>query len=140
MQLRRNLNHGRGKIRRFFLLRFHQGYVDSQLEDRNGKCKQCGNCCEIMFKCPFFIRDGSTALCSIYEDRPGQCAAFPIDKKCLSDVDFDCAYSFGEKPLSTIKPPTDDAPVTELDEVVERFISTRPIPILLLARLIAWLH
>ena len=140
MQLRRKLKHGRGKVRRFVLLRFHQDYVDSQLKNRNGKCRQCGKCCEIMFKCPFFVRDGSITLCSIYEDRPGQCAAFPIDKKCLSDVGSECAYTFGGDPFIAIEPPADDASVKERDEVVERFISTRPIPILLLARLIAWLH
>ncbi|MGA1196816.1 MAG: YkgJ family cysteine cluster protein [Candidatus Latescibacterota bacterium] len=84
-----------GKIRRFFLLRFQENYVEKQMESRQGECNQCGNCCEILFRCPFLVKveDGSS-LCSIYENRPKQCAAFPIDEKCLSEVDFDCTYTF----------------------------------------------
>jgi len=84
-----------GKIRRFLLLRFKKDYVDTQLEQRQGECNQCGKCCEILFRCPFLVKveDGSS-LCSIYDNRPKQCAAFPIDQKCLSEVDFDCTYSF----------------------------------------------
>ena len=86
-----------GKIRRFFLLRFKEKYVEKQMEERQGECNQCGNCCEILFRCPFLVKveDGSS-LCSIYENRPKQCAAFPIDDKCLSEVDFDCTYTFGQ--------------------------------------------
>jgi len=36
----------------------------------------------------------SSIICSIYENRPGQCAAFPINEDCLADVNFDCTYSF----------------------------------------------
>jgi len=85
-----------GKVRRFLLLRFRKNYVEQQIENRQGDCNQCGNCCEILFKCPFLIKNetGDT-LCSIYENRPKQCAAFPINEKCLSEVDFDCTYTFG---------------------------------------------
>ena len=85
-----------GKIRRFFILRFKKTYFEDQMEQRQGECNQCGNCCEILFRCPFLVKveDGSS-LCSIYENRPKQCAAFPIDDKCLSEVDFDCTYTFG---------------------------------------------
>ena len=86
-----------GKIRRFLVLRFQKTYVEAQIEERQGECNQCGNCCEILYRCPFLVKieDGSS-LCSIYEDRPKQCAAFPIDDKCLSEVDFDCTYTFGK--------------------------------------------
>ena len=50
---------------------------------------------KLLFKCPFLIKnDTGDTLCSIYENRPKQCAAFPIDKRCLSEVDFDCTYTF----------------------------------------------
>ena len=101
-----------GKIRRFLLIRLKKNYVDEQLTKRQGECNHCGNCCEILFKCPFLIRlDDETSQCSIYDDRPNQCDAFPIDEKCLSDVDFDCTYTFGdaEEPLVEIEP----SPATE---------------------------
>jgi hypothetical protein len=94
-----------GKIRRFFYTWLRKEYVEQQLEERNGECNHCGNCCEILFKCPFLIRvDDGTSQCSIYDDKPGQCAAFPIDEKCLSDVDFDCTYTFGESEVVEIEP------------------------------------
>lgn len=87
-----------GKARRFLLLRFRKSYVTEQIEQRQGECNQCGNCCEILFQCPFLIKlEGDQSFCSIYEDRPGQCGAFPIDEKCLADVGFDCTYSFARE-------------------------------------------
>jgi uncharacterized protein len=87
-----------GKIRRFFLIKFKKQYLEQQMEQRQGECNQCGSCCELLFKCPFLVKveDGST-LCSIYENRPKQCDVFPIDDKCLSEVDFDCTYTFGKQ-------------------------------------------
>ena len=88
-----------GKVRRYFLLRFRKAYVAQQEKNRQGECNQCGNCCELLFKCPFLIKnDTGDTLCSIYENRPKQCAAFPIDTRCLSEVDFDCTYTFGTEP------------------------------------------
>ena len=94
-RFRKQFKQATGKVRRFLLLRFQKNYVDRQLVLRQGECNQCGNCCEILFRCPFLVKweDGSS-MCSIYEDRPGQCAAFPINKKCLAEVDFDCTYFF----------------------------------------------
>ena len=87
-----------GKVRRFFYVHFRKNYVDGQLAFRQGTCNHCGNCCEILFKCPFLIKlEGDQSFCSIYEDRPGQCGAFPIDEKCLADVGFDCTYSFARE-------------------------------------------
>ena len=86
---------GIGKMRRFWLVWFRKAYVAQQVERRQGECNQCGNCCELLFKCPFLIKSESgDTLCSIYENRPQQCAAFPIDNRCLSEVDFDCTYTF----------------------------------------------
>ena len=69
-----------GKIRRFFLIKLKKPYFEQQMEERQGECNQCGNCCELLFKCPFLVKvEGGSSLCSIYENRPKQCAAFPID-------------------------------------------------------------
>ena len=86
----------RGKVRRFLLVKFRKDYVAGQINARQGECKQCGNCCEILFRCPLLIRgEDGTTWCSIYDNRPGQCAAFPVDRQCLAEVEFDCSYSFG---------------------------------------------
>lgn len=127
----------RGKIRRYVLVHFKRGYIEAQQERRYGECNQCGNCCEILFKCPFLIRDSDgLALCSIYEDRPGQCAAFPIDEKCLADVDFDCTYSFAQGVISieaAAKPLFDSQ---EPAEIAERHTTTRHLFTILLHRLV----
>jgi len=86
-----------GKIRRFAFVHFRKSYVARQESLRVGECNQCGNCCDILLKCPFLIKQPEGSICSIYEDRPGQCGAFPIDESCLADVDFDCTYSFAEE-------------------------------------------
>ncbi|MDA0745577.1 MAG: hypothetical protein O2954_03605 [bacterium] len=96
-----------GKIRRFLFVRFRKEYISEQQELRVGECNQCGNCCEILFKCPFLVRqDDDLTFCSIYENRPGQCGAFPIDEKCLSEVDFDCTYSFAPETAQEAQPGT----------------------------------
>jgi len=85
-----------GKFRRFYYYHFRDEFLNQQLALRQGECNQCGSCCEIMFKCPFLLKDvDGISICSIYENRPGQCAAFPINDACLSEVNFDCTYSFG---------------------------------------------
>jgi len=89
-----------GKMRRFALVRFRKEYVQQQESLRKGECNQCGNCCEILLKCPFLIKqDDGFSVCSIYENRPGQCGAFPIDERCLEDVRFECTYSFSKETL-----------------------------------------
>ena len=96
---KRKFKQAAGKIRRFLLVYFQREYVSEQMENRQGECNQCGKCCELLFKCPFLIKnDTGDTLCSIYENRPKQCDAFPINKKCLSEVDFDCTYTFDAKP------------------------------------------
>ena len=97
--LKKTFRQAFGKIRRFAFTHFRKKYVHHQTAVRQGACNQCGNCCEILFRCPFLLKtaDGMTE-CSIYHSRPGQCAAFPIDSRCLSEVDFDCSYTF---PAST---------------------------------------
>lgn len=95
-----------GKIRRFVLVHFRKKYVQRQTTLRQGTCNQCGNCCEILFRCPFLVKiDKNMSACSIYDSRPGQCAAFPINARCLSEVDFDCSYTFPAQTGLQIEPP-----------------------------------
>lgn len=94
LKFRQKIKQATGKVRRFALVHFQKNYVDRQMALRQGECNRCGNCCEILFRCPFLIKEDGASVCSIYEDRPGQCAAFPINEKCLADVDFDCSFTF----------------------------------------------
>ena len=95
--LRRISGHAVGKARRFLFLRFRKAYVERQVGLRQGDCDQCGNCCEILFRCPFLVKvEGGKSWCAIYQNRPNQCAVFPLDRKCLRDVGFHCSHTFGE--------------------------------------------
>ena len=104
MNARKKLRQATGNVRRFLLVRFREGYVGRQVLQRQGECNQCGNCCEILFRCPFLIKvEGGPSICSIYEDRPGQCEAFPINEKCLAEVDFDCSYTFPDLSVEEVR-------------------------------------
>jgi hypothetical protein len=96
------LTQARGKLRRFYIVAFRKPYLARQTVLRQGECNQCGNCCEILFKCPFLVKTEEASWCSIYDNRPGQCAAFPIDQRCLAEVDFDCTYSFEPAPADQV--------------------------------------
>jgi len=93
-----------GKLRRFVSIRFRRDEVVESLALRRGDCNRCGACCEILFKCPFLKkhRDGTTT-CGIYEDRPGQCRLFPIDRRDLQEVRGTCSFYFIEKPVKLEK-------------------------------------
>ena len=41
-----------GKLRRFYLVHFRKKYVQKQLALRDGKCRQCGQCCVLFFSVP----------------------------------------------------------------------------------------
>lgn len=103
-----------GKVRRFGLTRFREHYVAGQLARRVGECNNCGNCCEMLFKCPFLARmEDGTSCCTIYENRPKQCGAFPIDERDLAEVDFECSYSFARLPQES----TEGLVLLEIDPV-----------------------
>ena len=49
---------------------------------QRGECNRCGLCCQIQFKCPFFVDDGpNNTRCSIYTTpyAPQACLKFPLD-------------------------------------------------------------
>ena len=84
-----------GKIRRAYLCLLRPKEVEKALELREGSCNNCGKCCQISFPCPFLKVYGSHAICKIYHlGRTAPCAAFPINRSDLADVDFECSYTF----------------------------------------------
>ncbi len=82
------------KIRRFILCTTKKEYIQTQEKQRFGECVQCGKCCKLPFRCPFLIGDDNNLRCAIYNGRPGQCRAFPIDERDLADVNYQCGYFF----------------------------------------------
>ena len=87
-----------GKLRRYWLCKFHRDYVKRQIALRTGECRQCGTCCDLGFRCPFLKSDDK---CRVYYSRlrPKSCIAFPIDERDIQDVKLaagcECGYSFG---------------------------------------------
>ncbi|HEY4716475.1 MAG TPA: hypothetical protein VII00_05165 [bacterium] len=92
------------KVRRFIRCHFNAEYLGFYLKKRRGGCLQCGECCSLVYKCPFLIRKGIQKKCLIYHTgRPRQCRLFPIDRFDLSDVNFKCGYFFDYNPASDWK-------------------------------------
>jgi hypothetical protein len=85
------------KVRRMILCTTAQDYVKEQERLRSGECYQCGKCCKLLFRCPFLGGSEDNPRCTIYNDRPKPCMAFPIDERDLADVNFQCGYFFQEK-------------------------------------------
>ena len=87
--------HARGKLRRIWLAHFRKGYVKRQLSIRQGACRQCGTCCNLLFPCPLLTKE---ALCRIYDTcRDKVCKVFPIDQRDIHEVELyggHCGYSF----------------------------------------------
>ncbi|MBB6218440.1 Fe-S-cluster containining protein [Anaerosolibacter carboniphilus] len=92
------LKHYRGKLRRFYLSHFGKDYVENQLEKREGKCKMCGGCCQLGYRCPFLTGENT---CGVYVEhhwvRPAQCALFPIDQRDMKEMGNPaCGYYFAQ--------------------------------------------
>lgn len=83
-----------GKIRRLYLVNFRKKYVQRQLEKREGACRQCGTCCNLLVTCPMLLKKG----CLVYGIcRPQTCKVFPIDQRDLKEVQFcnsTCGFHF----------------------------------------------
>ena len=85
-----------GKIRRQRLLEREPEYVARMLSLRMGECNRCGGgaCCKMVLVCPWY---SDIAGCTIHENRPNVCRAFPIDQDDLDDVraaGASCSYWF----------------------------------------------
>jgi bacterioferritin-associated ferredoxin len=83
----------KGQVRRLFLNYFRKAYVEKQLQQRKGHCKQCGKCCELAYRC--FLLTESRKCLVYHKGRPRQCTTFPLDERDLNDIQGECGYSFG---------------------------------------------
>ncbi len=91
----RFLLHTTGKLRRFFQVHFRKGYVHRQLLAREGDCRRCGTCCNLLFTCPMLTTRGG---CVVYGScRPQACKAFPIGQSDIREVRYcgsQCGFRF----------------------------------------------
>lgn len=63
---------------------------------RRGDCNRCGECCRILFTCPFLVQDANGAFaCGVYDHRPPACRLFPMVPADLREVDR-CSFTFPE--------------------------------------------
>jgi len=96
--------HSSGKVRRFLLVHFRQDYVEKQLSIRQGECRQCGTCCNLLFTCPSLTKDGGCVVYGIC--RPQACKVFPIDQRDIDEAAIcggQCGYHFTKKMLQNKK-------------------------------------
>jgi hypothetical protein len=91
----------RGKVRRFLQSQFRKQEVHARVAERHGECDRCGECCRILFRCPFLRADGDGGyLCGIYQLRFEQCRHYPIQACDLREVGK-CSYTF---PAESVAP------------------------------------
>ncbi len=87
-----------GKIRRLLLVHYRKDYVRQQLAERQGACRQCGTCCNLLFTCPMLTNEGR---CLAYGTcRPQACKVFPIDQRDVDEARLaggQCGYSFSRQ-------------------------------------------
>jgi hypothetical protein len=84
----------RGKIRRFVQAKFQRERAEALVAMRQGECNRCGECCRILFRCPFLGKDAQGEnTCRIYEKRFGACRLYPIQPADLREVKS-CSYTF----------------------------------------------
>ncbi len=94
--LERMTRQARGKMRRFVQARLAPEDVAARAALRQGECDRCGECCKILFRCPFLAKDAQGEhACRIYRWRFLSCRHFPVDPRDLSEV-CKCSYSFGQ--------------------------------------------
>jgi hypothetical protein len=91
----RFLYHARGKARRFWLVHFQKAYVLEQRAAREGACRQCGTCCNLLFTCPRLTKRSN---CMAYGTcRPEVCKRFPIDHRDIQEIEIcggKCGFHF----------------------------------------------
>jgi len=92
------------KLRRFWLVHFEKGYVRHQLFVRQGACRQCGACCNLLFTCPMLTKQGR---CFVYGScRPQTCMVFPIDHRDIEEVNLyggHCGYRFDREDINDVR-------------------------------------
>ena len=91
----RFLFHTGRKINRFWLVHFKKTYVHQQILAREGSCRKCGTCCNLLFTCPLLSKKGD---CMVYTAcRPQACSAFPLNQKDIDEIKLSgrgCGYRF----------------------------------------------
>lgn len=88
-----------GKALRFYYGHFRKAHVERSLALRQGECKRCGACCNLLVECAFAKDCDGNAGCRIYAKRPVNCRIFPMDARDLTDRDLmlpsrSCGFSF----------------------------------------------
>lgn len=93
-QLERIARQAQGKTRRLVLTNVRQHEAKSRVARRQGECKRCGECCRILFRCPFLTTDDKGQhRCRIYDRRFNSCRFFPVQAEDLLEV-TNCGFSF----------------------------------------------
>jgi phosphatidylserine decarboxylase len=69
--------------------------VAETLALREGACRGCAECCDLLFRCPYL---GADRRCGIYERRFKPCSAFPVDQWDLKNIA--CGFSYPGGPGS----------------------------------------
>lgn len=88
----------RGKVRRFIQVNIIREDTQALLARRKGECNRCGECCKLVFRCPFLGTDADGQYtCRIYEKRFAQCRMFPLHVEDLREV-TQCSFSFDAQP------------------------------------------
>ena len=110
-----------GKVRRLLLTNIFRRRAAGDLARRRGACTNCGACCQLLLRCPAFKPTPTGGWCTIYNDRPGVCAVFPINEKDLRDRDIimpgrSCGFYFVKNENGLYRPKNgtpDMAPIKE---------------------------
>jgi hypothetical protein len=104
----------RGKARRFVQATLRRPEeTEALLARRGGECNRCGECCKILFRCPFLATDEEGQhTCRIYEKRFAQCRLFPLHAADLRELGGQCSYTFepeaARRPLGPLADPVLD--------------------------------
>ncbi|OFZ54215.1 MAG: hypothetical protein A2428_13130 [Bdellovibrionales bacterium RIFOXYC1_FULL_54_43] len=83
------------KGRRFILGTFRKDYIRKSVsESRLGACARCGNCCKLIYDCPFLGFDHHRIpYCRVYGNlRPANCHVYPFD--AIDSEVNGCGYRF----------------------------------------------
>ncbi len=102
----------KGKLRRFVQAQAGQD-TEALLARRSGECNRCGDCCKIVFRCPFLGTDAEGQYtCRIYDYRFSQCRLFPLHAVDLREVK-QCSFTFQAEPEPVAAGPLLPEPVQD---------------------------
>jgi len=86
-----------GCPRRSFENFFRRKWVKSNLARRVGRCRRCGACCRMGFRCHHLKYDDSgESFCAVYDRRKAaSCRNFPMSERDLAQRDRICSQPCG---------------------------------------------